>query len=335
VVQYQSIINAAQSTDYLTGLALAYIGLGNTYEAQGRLDEARRAFNTGLDLVQDKTMLETEMVLFENAARLEYQLGNFEAAAKVQAAYIERRNQAKPITEKGLVSKLEKQLEIQRERSNLQNLALKAERAKLLQALTVMGLVLVAMACIALLLLARLRSKAMVQIQASNRILKQSSESDSLTGVGNRRYLLRRLEEVRCSQTGMTFFLVDMDHFKQINDTLGHEVGDKVLVAFASTIQALCRNDEIFARIGGEEFALIVPDMGHTAASQFAERMRTGTNCSHIPEMREAQLALTVSIGIAHAAAGDTDFSSMYHRADQAMYQAKSRGRDQVVVAAN
>jgi diguanylate cyclase (GGDEF)-like protein len=332
---YLSIINAAQSTDYLTGLALAYIGLGNTYEAQGRLDEARRAFNTGLDLVQDKTMLETEMVLFENAARLEYQLGNFEAAAKVQAAYIERRNQAKPITEKGLVSKLEKQLEIQRERSNLQNLALKAERAKLLQALTVMGLVLVAMACIALLLLARLRSKAMVQIQASNRILKQSSESDSLTGVGNRRYLLRRLEEVRCSQTGMTFFLVDMDHFKQINDTLGHEVGDKVLVAFANNIQTLCRNDEIFARIGGEEFALIVPDMGHTAASQFAERIRTATKCNNIPEIQGTQLALTVSIGIAHAAAGDTDFSSMYHRADQAMYQAKSRGRDQVVVAAN
>jgi diguanylate cyclase (GGDEF)-like protein len=335
VALYQSIINAAQSADYLTGLALAYIGLGNTYEAQGRLDEARRAFNTGLDLVQDKTMLETEMVLFEHAARLEYQLGNFEAAAKVQAAYIERRNQVKPLTEKGLVSQLEKQLEMQRERGNLQNLALKAERGKLLQALTVMGLVLAAMACIALLLLARLRSKAMVQIQASNRILKQSSESDSLTGVGNRRYLLRRLEEARCSQTGMTFFLLDMDHFKQVNDTLGHEVGDKVLVDFANTTQALCRNDEIFARIGGEEFALIVPDMGHTAASQFAERIRTGTHCTNIPEIQGSQLALTVSIGIAHAAAGDADFSSMYRRADQAMYQAKSRGRDQVVIAAN
>jgi diguanylate cyclase (GGDEF)-like protein len=107
-----------------------------------------------------------------------------------------------------------------------------------------------------------------------------------------------------------------------------------VLMAFASTIQALCRNDEIFARIGGEEFALIVPDMGNAAASQFAERMRKGTECIDIPEVRGAQLAITVSIGIAHAAPGNADFSSMYRRADQAMYQAKSRGRDQVVVAA-
>jgi diguanylate cyclase (GGDEF)-like protein len=111
-------------------------------------------------------------------------------------------------------------------------------------------------------------------------------------------------------------------------------VGDKVLVAFADIIQALCRNDEIFARIGGEEFALIVADMGNAAASQFAERMRRGAECIDIPEMREAQLALTVSIGIAHAAPGNADFSSMYRRADLAMYQAKSRGRDQVVIAA-
>ena len=148
---YQSIINAPQSADYLTGLALAYIGLGDTFEAQGRLDEARGAFRTGLELVQDKTMLETEMVLFENAARLEYQLGDFEAAARVQAAYIERRNQAHPLIEKGLVSQLEKLLEMELEQSKLRNLALEAERGKLLLALTVMGLVLAALACIALL----------------------------------------------------------------------------------------------------------------------------------------------------------------------------------------
>ena len=330
---YQSIINAPQSADYLTGLALAYIGLGDTFEAQGRLDEARGAFRTGLELVQDKTMLETEMVLFENAARLEYQLGDFEAAARVQAAYIERRNQAHPLIEKGLVSQLEKLLEMELEQSKLRNLALEAERGKLLLALTVMGLVLAALACIALLLVARLRQRALVQIQASNRILKQASEADALTGVGNRRYLLRRLEEARCTQVGLTFFLVDLDHFKLVNDTLGHEVGDQVLVAFADIIQALCRNDEIFARIGGEEFALIVADMGNAAASQFAERMRRGAESIDIPEMRDARLALTVSIGIAHAAPGNADFSSMYRRADQAMYQAKSRGRDQVVVA--
>jgi diguanylate cyclase (GGDEF)-like protein len=330
---YQSIINAPQSTDYLTGLALAYIGLGDTFEAQGRLEEAREAFHTGLELVQGKTMLETEMVLFEHAARLEYQLGDFEAAAKVQAAYIERRNQAHPLIEKGLVGQLEKLLEMELEQSELRNLALEAERGKLLQALTVMGLVLAALACIAFFLLARLRQRALVQIQASNRILKQVSEADALTGVGNRRHLLRRLEEVRGMQVGLTFFLVDLDHFKQVNDTLGHEVGDKVLVAFAEIIQTLCRNDEIVARIGGEEFALIIADMGNDAANQFAERMRKGAKSIDIPELREAKLALTVSIGIAHAAPGTADFSSMYRRADQAMYQAKSRGRNQVVIS--
>lgn len=334
LAMYQSIINAPQSADYLTGLALAYIGLGDTFEAQGRLDEAREAFSAGLELVQGKTMLETEMVLFEHAARLEYQLGDFEAAAKVQAAYIERRNQAHPLIEKGLVSQLEKLLEMELEQSKLRNIALEAERGKLLQALTVMGLVLAALACIALFLLARLRQRALVQIQASNLILRQASEADALTGVGNRRYLLRRLEEAKNTQVGLTFFLVDLDHFKQVNDTLGHEVGDKVLVEFADIIQTLCRNDEIFARIGGEEFALIVADMGKATANQFAERMRRGAKSIDIPEMREAQLALTVSIGIAHAAPGVADFSSMYRRADQAMYQAKSRGRNQVVIAA-
>ena len=331
---YLSIINAPQSADYLTGLALAYIGLGDTFEAQGRLDEARGAFSTGLELVQGKTMLETEMILFEHAARLEYQLGDFEAAAKVQAAYIKRRNQAHPLIEKGLVSQLEKLLEMELEQSKLRNLALEAERGKLLQALTVMGLVLAALACIALLLLARLRQRALVQIQASNQVLRQASEADALTGVGNRRYLLRRLEEARSTQVGLTFFLVDLDHFKQVNDTLGHEVGDKVLVAFADIIQTLCRTDEIFARIGGEEFALIVADMGNATANQFAERLRQGAEGIDIAEMRVAQLALTVSIGIAHAAPGTADFSSMYRRADQAMYLAKSRGRNQVVVAA-
>ena len=96
----------------------------------------------------------------------------------------------------------------------------------------------------------------------------------------------------------------------------------------------LCRNDEIFARIGGEEFALIVPDMDSVAASQFAKRMRKGTEGINIPELRVAQRTLTVSIGIAHAAPGNEDFSSMYRRADQALYEAKSRGRDQVVIAA-
>lgn len=331
---YQSIINAPQRADYLTGLALAYIGLGETLEAQGHLDKARVAFSNGLEVVQGKTMLETEMVLFEHAARLEYKLGDFEAAAKVQAAYIERRNQARPLTEKGLVSHLDKLLETELEQSKLRNLALEAERGKLLQALTVMGLVLAALACIALFLLAQLRQRALVQIQASNQLLRQASEADTLTGVGNRRYLLRRLEEVRSTQVGLTFFLIDLDHFKQVNDTLGHEVGDKVLVAFADVIQKLCRNDEIFARIGGEEFALIVTDIGSAAANQFAERMRKGAERIDIPEMREAQLALTVSIGIAHAAPGTADFGSMFRRADQAMYKAKSNGRNQVIVAA-
>jgi diguanylate cyclase (GGDEF)-like protein len=229
---------------------------------------------------------------------------------------------------------LEKQLELERERGNLQNLALEAERGELMQALTAMALVLAAMACFALLLVARLRKKTLVQVQASNRILKQASETDTLTGVGNRRYLLRRLEEALRAQVGVTFFLVDLDHFKQVNDALGHEVGDKVLVAFADAIQALCRNGEIFARIGGEEFALIVPDMGGTAAGQFAERIRSGTEYIDIPEMRGSQCALTVSIGIAHTSPDNADFSSMYRRADQALYQAKSRGRDQVVTAA-
>jgi diguanylate cyclase (GGDEF)-like protein len=126
--------------------------------------------------------------------------------------------------------------------------------------------------------------------------------------------------------------MVDIDHFKKINDTCGHLAGDEALKAVSRVCEEMVRTTDCLARLGGEEFAVLMPQTALDQASAVAERLRAavaGLRC----DLQGSVVTLTVSIGVAIAEKSGEDLSSLMQRADLAMYEAKSKGRNCVVVA--
>ena len=161
---------------------------------------------------------------------------------------------------------------------------------------------------------------------------------DPLTGVFNRRHLQDRLWSeaafARRHQTPLSLILLDIDHFKRINDEYGHAAGDAALCLLAKALAALTRQEDILARHGGEEFALIARgiDCAHTLA--LAERMRAAVEAQRLPIDNADPVAFTVSIGVACCELGtDADAQQMFEAADRALYAAKDAGRNNVSLA--
>jgi len=159
---------------------------------------------------------------------------------------------------------------------------------------------------------------------------RMEANTDALTGVLNRRALFRRFNE-DSPATGLAVIMFDLDHFKQINDHLGHAHGDTVLVRFADILRNELRHSDIIARLGGEEFCAILPGHDREAAGQVAERIRRAFDNLALPIGSETETA-TVSAGLATAGKDET-FSSVLSRADAALYKAKQAGRNQVHIA--
>lgn len=161
------------------------------------------------------------------------------------------------------------------------------------------------------------------------------ASTDSLTGVANRRHFLRRLENemLRSRRSGRAFSLlvIDLDHFKQINDTHGHAAGDAVLVHFTRTVTDLLRRVDVFGRTGGEEFAVLLPETDLDGAVQLAERLRYVVAESSF-EWEGHPLPITISIGATSSYATE-EADDLLRRADKALYQAKKTGRNRVVSA--
>lgn len=163
--------------------------------------------------------------------------------------------------------------------------------------------------------------------------LERQATVDSLTGISNRRTLgelaARAIAAAHRHQRALAVLLVDADHFKKINDVYGHEVGDEALQTIAATLQCALRGEDLFGRLGGEEFVVVMPDADESAARAGAERLRHAVEQVALVA-RHRRVPLHVSIGVAVIAAGD-DFASMLRRADQAMYAAKRGGRNRVI----
>ena len=174
--------------------------------------------------------------------------------------------------------------------------------------------------------------------------LLRSGFTDVLTGWNNRRYLVVRLGEelarARRDQTRLVCLMLDVDHFKRVNDTYGHAAGDVVLRELAQRIESQVRASDVAARYGGEEFVVLLPDTDVAAAQRLAERIRAAIGGAPIGLPGGASTTITVSIGIAEVspAQGDRDLKtlgdSLLARADVALYAAKSAGRDRVMVEA-
>ena len=165
--------------------------------------------------------------------------------------------------------------------------------------------------------------------------LQRQARTDSLTGCANRRYFfeLAESEYARCRRHGspLSMIAIDLDHFKQINDRYGHPVGDLVLQDFVGCCRGLLREIDIFARTGGEEFCILLPETPLDAAREIAERIRTMTMACQPVDAHPA-LQISASFGASSLGTADADFHALFARADRALYAAKAQGRNRTVM---
>jgi two-component system cell cycle response regulator len=179
------------------------------------------------------------------------------------------------------------------------------------------------------------RAQALETTRADNRRLEALATTDPLTRVLNRRALLDRLtaevDRSRRFNSALTLLLLDVDHFKLINDTDGHLVGDSVLRQLGSLLEDAVRKVDVVARYGGEEFVMILPETSNEGGITFAERLRERVEAMAFHVGTERPIHLTVSIGIATFPSPRIDTTEdLFARADEALYRAKSGGRNQV-----
>lgn len=168
------------------------------------------------------------------------------------------------------------------------------------------------------------------------RALQQMSLCDPLTGVANRRHFFERATEEydRARRYGrhLSFIMLDIDWFKQVNDRWGHAAGDSVLKAVCRCAHGVLRHIDMFARIGGEEFALLAPDTDIDGAFLVAERLRQHVAAQRIAEGSDT-IGVTISLGVATLTAKDGSVDDVLKRADAALYAAKRAGRDRTLRA--
>ena len=179
-------------------------------------------------------------------------------------------------------------------------------------------------------------------LDAMRRRLDQSMElaiTDQLTGLFNRRHMLNQLgqflQRANRGDGPLSLFIADIDYFKRVNDTYGHDVGDEVLKEFATRLKENVRASDVPCRQGGEEFVVIMPNTTEEEAQRVAERVRQNV-CAEpfIVENGKEQLSVTVSVGVSTTLNANEDTDEVIKRADLALYQAKESGRNQVVSCA-
>ena len=162
---------------------------------------------------------------------------------------------------------------------------------------------------------------------------RRLATTDPLTGVFNRRTFIelaeRELARSRRDVTPLSLMILDLDHFKQVNDTYGHLVGDGVLVAFTGLVKDCARRGDLIVRYGGEEFCVLLPATPLVAAVALAERIRTAVAAA---SLSTHPMKVTVSVGVAAYDGGEqATLKSLLARADEALYRAKHEGRNRVV----
>lgn len=182
----------------------------------------------------------------------------------------------------------------------------------------------------------RVRVRSALRLHKLLQLLAQRAQLDGLTGLWNRRFFDQRwTEEVaRSIRHGkpLSVALLDVDHFKSVNDTFGHPAGDAVLQGVARLVQQMCRSTDVACRYGGEEFVIVMPETGPEDAKVLCERIRTAIEGATWP--RHPQRTITASLGVAGTSGLTSEsLESWVEQADKALYSAKHAGRNRVVCA--
>jgi len=170
-----------------------------------------------------------------------------------------------------------------------------------------------------------------------HRIYAEQTMKDALTALPNRAYLFKTLDDelarARRYRRNLSVVMLDIDHFKTINDTYGHIFGDKVLARLAGTLREEIRRQDVLGRYGGEEFLIILPETTKDKAAGLMERCRKKISAMSYTRNTEAPpVSVTISIGITELTGDDNTIENLLARADRAMYQAKQEGRNRVKI---
>ena len=173
------------------------------------------------------------------------------------------------------------------------------------------------------------------ELSVANKRLQQQALTDALTELPNRRAAMERLEQewalTRRGERALSCMMLDIDHFKKINDTFGHQLGDEALKQVADVLRKTARAQDVVCRYGGEEFLAICPDSAAEAAFQAAERMRVAVESLHVAAADGRHVPLTISIGVAEKTKTMSGTSELVNRADDSLYAAKAQGRNRTV----
>jgi len=183
--------------------------------------------------------------------------------------------------------------------------------------------------------------RLLIELEDRSFLLDQFSKTDSLTGAMTRAETFSRIDlEIKKSfrsKEPIAFLMVDIDHFKNVNDVYGHPIGDQVLIDLVKRSQEVLREIDIFGRVGGEEFLIVLPGLGEKSAGEVAERLRM--YIASKPSIHDARvdIFITISIGLAiydphedHEEFASTILRNYFSLCDQAMYRAKQSGRNKV-----
>lgn len=319
--------------DYRTLAALR----GRLFLAQGRSKEAVAQFDRAI-APGGAQPADDIAELYELRSRAHAAVGNYAAAYNDQGEYMRRlreqgtldrirevaqlRVQFEDDQEKQKIELLEKEKKLNEERLNSQT--------RTTQLLAIAGLTgLVTAFFLGYSLLSHRRHRAE---------LIRLAERDELTGLLNRRAIVRKavelLSRARESKGTLIIGLIDLDHFKSINDRFGHAVGDQLLQRLATALRTALHTREVFGRYGGEEFLVLFPDMTMEQARHNSERLRAALREQAL-RVDDQDVAVTLSLGLASYEAGDVLFDQVARRADIALYVAKTQGRDRVEVFNN
>ncbi|MCZ6710181.1 MAG: diguanylate cyclase [Gammaproteobacteria bacterium] len=181
------------------------------------------------------------------------------------------------------------------------------------------------------------RREADRNLQNAQQKLIQLAHNDSLTGLHNRHFFMERMaeeiERVRRHGSSLSVLIFDLDHFKNVNDTYGHEMGDRVLKSVADASLRVKRITDVAARIGGEEFALLLPETVRDGAMKMAHRLRECIEATSTSHPSQPSVMVTASVGVATVSQSSKDVENVLRSADEALYEAKHLGRNMVCYA--
>ena len=173
------------------------------------------------------------------------------------------------------------------------------------------------------------------ELRDALRFVKKLAATDSLTGISNRRHFLETatIEFERSCQYGhpLSILALDIDHFKSINDRYGHQAGDQVLEAITHCCQNLLRESDVFGRLGGEEFSILLPDTSESAAEVTAQRILKAVAALEV-NYQDQVIRFTTSIGISELSKSSDSLESLMNQSDEALYEAKHNGRNKIEV---